>query len=122
MNFGWLTPTTNDEEYSRVVLHEFGHSLACIHEHSRPDAGIPWDIPKVYAYYKETDGWNKEEVDAQVFDKYDKDLIRGSKVDKKSIMMYPVPNELTKGNYEIGWNTDLSKSDKEFITKLYPKR
>ncbi len=122
MNFGWLTPTTNDEEYSRVVLHEFGHSLACIHEHSRPDAGIPWDIPKVYAYYKETDGWNKEEVDAQVFDKYDKDLIRGSKVDKKSIMMYPVPNELTKGNYEIGWNTDLSKSDKEFIAKLYPKR
>ena len=23
MNFGWLTPTTNDAEYQRVVLHEY---------------------------------------------------------------------------------------------------
>jgi hypothetical protein len=119
MNFGWLTPTTNDEEYSRVVLHEFGHTLGCIHEHERPDNGIPWDLPKVYAYYAQTDGWSKEEVDQQVLKKYDKDLIRASKIDKFSIMMYPVPNELTIGDYEVGWNTDLTKSDKSFIKKLY---
>ncbi len=121
MNFGWLKPNTDDEEYSRVVLHEFGHSLGCIHEHERPDNGIPWDKPKVYAYYKETDGWSKKEVDNQVFDKYDKDMIRASKLDKTSIMMYPVPNELSIGNYEIGWNNDLSKADKKFIGSLYPK-
>ncbi len=122
MNFGWLTPTLNDEEFGQVVLHEFGHTLACIHEHSRPDAGIPWDKPKVYAYYKAADGWDKAEVDAQVFYQYDKNLIRGSKLDRKSIMMYAIPEELTIGNYEIGFNSDLSKSDRSYIGKLYPKK
>lgn len=122
MNFGWLTPTTDDLEYHRVVLHEFGHALGCIHEHERPDNGIPWNKPKVYEYYRITDGWDKEEVDAQVFDIYDISQIRASKIDKKSIMMYPVPNQLTTGNYEIGWNNGLSDADKKFIRKVYPKK
>ena len=122
MNFGWLTPTLNDEEFRQVVLHEFGHTLGCIHEHSRPDNGIPWDKPKVYTYYKQTDNWTPEEVDDQVFYKYNKNMIRGSKVDKKSIMMYAVPEELTLGRYSVGFNSELSKEDKAFIGKLYPKK
>ncbi|MEO7159696.1 MAG: hypothetical protein ABIX00_04125, partial [Polaromonas sp.] len=27
MNYGWLTPTSPDDELRRVVLHEFGHAL-----------------------------------------------------------------------------------------------
>src|SRR5262245_54568731 len=27
MNFGWLEPNTDDREYERVVVHEFGHAL-----------------------------------------------------------------------------------------------
>ena len=122
MNLGWLTPTTNDDEYSRVVLHEFGHTLGCIHEHERPDNGIPWDKPAVYAYYKETDDWTKEEVDEQVFSKYDRNLIRANKLDKKSIMMYALPEELTKGDFSIESNDFLSEADKKFIAKLYPKK
>lgn len=122
MNFGWLTPTTDDLEYNRVVLHEFGHTLGCIHEHERPDNGIPWDKPKVYEYYKKTDDWSKEEVDEQVFSKYDISQIRSNKLDKKSIMMYPVPEALSKGDFRIGWNNGLSDADKKFIAKLYPKK
>jgi serralysin len=48
MNYGWLTPTTADNEYSRVVIHEFGHMLGCIHEHQHPQAGIPWNTEAVY--------------------------------------------------------------------------
>lgn len=122
MNFGWLTPTTDDLEYNRVVLHEFGHTLGCIHEHERPDNGIPWDKPKVYEYYKKTDGWTKADVDEQVFGKYDISQIRAGKLDKKSIMMYPVPEALTKGHFSIGWNNGLSDADKKFIAKLYTKK
>src|SRR5215203_2816656 len=43
MNFGWLTPDSEDEEFSRVVLHEFEHALGAIHEHQSPDVRIPWD-------------------------------------------------------------------------------
>lgn len=120
MNFGWLTPKLNDEEFGAVVLHEFGHALGCIHEHSRPDTGIPWNTKKVYAYYKEKDGWTKEEVDSQVFDKYDRNMIRASAFDKRSIMMYAIPSFLTDGKYQIPFNSFLSSQDKKFIKTIYP--
>ena len=37
MNLGWLTINTSDEEYRRVVLHEFGHALGLVHEHQNPN-------------------------------------------------------------------------------------
>jgi len=121
MNYGWLEPDTAEKEYRRVVLHEFGHALGCIHEHQSPSAGaIPWDIPKVYKYYKETQGWDKEEVDAQVLGRYSKTITNFTEFDRNSIMEYPVPNELTIGDYEIGWNTELSDTDKDFMKKHYP--
>lgn len=120
MNFGWLLPDTDDEEYHRTVLHEFGHALGCIHEHQHPKGGIPWDKEKAYAYYQQQ-GWTKEEVDQQVFRKYEGDLIRASKVDKKSIMMYPIPDEITIGNYSVAWNNELSSGDKKYISKVYKK-
>lgn len=49
-------------------------------------------------------------------------LIRGTKIDKASIMMYPIPNSITIGDYEVGWNNDLSQRDKKFISKIYPMK
>jgi len=51
MNFGWFDDNTSDSEFSRTVIHEFGHALGMIHEHQHPLAAIPWDKDKVYTYY-----------------------------------------------------------------------
>lgn len=119
MNFGWLTAETSEEEYSRVVLHEFGHALGCVHEHQHPLNGIPWDKEKAYIYYGQQ-GWTRDDVDSQVFRRYSTSITRFSEFDANSIMMYPIPNEITNGHYSVDWNMHLSSTDKVFIGKLYP--
>ena len=122
MNYGWLDPTTADDEYSRVVLHEFGHALGCIHEHQHPQAGIPWDKPAVYRYYMgPPNNWTKEDVDHNIFDLVPASQTQFSAFDPTSIMCYAVPNSLTIGDYEIGWNRVLSPTDRQFASVMYPK-
>ena len=121
MNFGWLNSGTADEEYSRVVIHEFGHALGCIHEHSSPVANIPWDKEAVYRYYMgPPNNWSKAQVDFNLFERYSQDTTQFTQFDRESIMLYPVPNQFTIGDFEVGWNTRLSTTDKEFIGTIYP--
>jgi len=120
MNYGWFTADTADDEFSRVILHEFGHALGAIHEHQHPKGGIPWDKPKVYAYYARQ-GWGTAQVDTNIFAKYDADQLNMTDYDKTSIMHYAVPNDLTVGDYEVGWNRVLSANDKKLAKSTYPK-
>jgi hypothetical protein len=119
MNFGWLTPTTDDAEYQRVVLHEFGHALGLVHEHQHPAAKIAWNEPVVLAYYRRTQGWDEETTRHNVFEKYAADQLRQAEYDRDSIMHYPIPKEFTTDGTEVGWNRALSEKDKEFIAKVY---
>lgn len=120
MQFGWLTPRSSDEEISRVVLHEFGHALGLIHEHQSPTASIPWDTAAVYAYYGRLYGWNRDMVNAQLFRRYGESTTQFSAFDSLSIMQYPVPEELTLGDYAVGWNSTLSGTDTVFVRTIYP--
>ena len=122
MNYGWLTPSTSTREYQRVVRHEFGHALGMIHEHQNPSAvgKIPWDKPKVYAYYAQQ-GWSQDDVDFNIFDAYDEDETNFTDFDPTSIMQYSVPDALTIGAFAIGWNTEFSATDREFMAGQYPK-
>ena len=119
MNFGWLTDDTEDDEVERVVLHEFGHALGCEHEHQSPGVRIPWDKPKVYAYY-ETLGWPRAVVDEQVLFAHSPEGMRWSRFDPESIMLYPVDEALTVGDWSVGWNRTLSDTDRAFIRGQYP--
>jgi hypothetical protein len=119
MNYGWLTPDSSDDEYSRVVLHEFGHALGAIHEHQSPDVQIPWDKEAVYAYYARQ-GWSRTQVNENLFRAYSPEGIQFSRFDAQSIMLYAVDNALTEGDWEVGWNTRLSEQDRAFIASQYP--
>ncbi|PET74810.1 hypothetical protein CN533_05050 [Priestia megaterium] len=121
MNYGWLRSDTPEEEYSRVVLHEFGHALGCIHEHQNPTTNIPWDEDAVYSYYMgPPNNWTKEQIDQNIFKHYSRTITNFTSFDKKSIMLYAIPNSLTEGDYEVGWNKNLSEMDKQFMNEMYP--
>jgi hypothetical protein len=119
MNFGWLTRTTDDVEYRRVVLHEFGHALGLLHEHQNPTAHIPWNASAVYDYYRRTQGWDQTKTTANVLSRYETTETNYTAWDRSSIMEYAIPKELTLGGFEIGWNSELSEEDKRFIHQQY---
>lgn len=123
LNLGWVTRDTPEQETRRVVLREFGHVLGLINEHQNPNARIPWNEHAVYSYYMgPPNNWTREQVAANLLQTYPKDVfgIEYREFDPKSIMMFPIDNALTVGDFEVGWNTDLSESDKEFVRRLYP--
>jgi serralysin len=120
MNFGWLSQDLADRDFRRVVLHEFGHALGCIHEHQHPASGIRWKKSAVYQYYKGPPNyWSEQEVETNVCSTYAANLTQHAAVDHQSIMMYPVPAQHTEDGYSVGWNDELSELDKSFIRALY---
>ncbi|KAH8679674.1 hypothetical protein BGZ60DRAFT_427995 [Tricladium varicosporioides] len=121
MNFGWFDDETSDEEFSRTVIHEFGHAIGCIHEQASPVVDIPWNKPAVYEYYLKNDNWDKGKVDSNVFAKAVQANTLNTKFDNTSIMQYPYPPELTLDGSSAGWNRVLSNLDKTFIMRCYPK-
>jgi hypothetical protein len=121
MNYGWLTRATPNDQLRRVVLHEFGHALGLVHEHQNPATTIPWNKDAVYQFYQgPPNHWSKAQIDANLFQVYDKAITQFTQFDPQSIMLYPIPAELTIGGYTVGWNSDLSNLDKQFILERYP--
>lgn len=108
-------------EWDRVALHEFMHALGVEHEQQHPNHEIPWDKEKVYAHFWKTQGWDREMVDFQVLQRGDPAGMRTSGFDVDSLMMYPIPAELTTNGFSVGWNTRLSPLDIVLLQELYPR-
>ena len=84
--FGWFTDSTADDEFSRTVVHEFGHVIGCIHEQSSPLANIPWNKPVVYDYFFKSQGWDQAKVDYNLFYVAPQDQTMETSFDRTSIM------------------------------------
>ena len=82
MNLGFIDKAT--------VLHEFGHALGLIHEHQSPaNGGFEWNRNKVI---EDCSGppnyWDRETIRSNIFYRYKKSHVSGTRYDKKSIMHY----------------------------------
>lgn len=121
MNFGWLDETTDDTEWRRVVIHEFGHALGCIHEHQSPNERLNWDVDAVYRYFSRPPNcWPKETIDHNILKRYSPEGTSATLFDPDSIMLYMFPPELFLDHKGTNNNTDLSDMDKWFIRQMYP--
>jgi hypothetical protein len=120
MNYGWLTPESDDAELTRVVLHEFGHALGLIHEHQNPKGGIDWNEPAVIADLEgPPNNWDEQTIRNNVLDHYPPEEVTATDVDSESIMMYPIPASWTNDGFSADLNPDLSPTDIEFIRSAY---
>jgi hypothetical protein len=123
MNFGWLRENTNEEEYSRVVLHEFGHALGCLHEHQTPTFMRQWNEAAVLKYFQGPPNyWSAEDIRVNVLGKYSPRGIAATQYDPKSIMLYDFDAALfADGLGPTNSNTKLSSYDIKMIKSMSPK-
>jgi hypothetical protein len=122
MNLEGFTMQTPESEYRRVVRHETGHTLGAPHEHMRAELVSRIDPAKAYAYFQQSDGWDRATVDAQVLTAVDANSIMGTpNADQSSIMCYQLPGSITKDGQPILGGTDIDATDFAFMSSIYPK-
>jgi hypothetical protein len=122
MQLGDIDSSSPDAEVRAIVLHEFGHVLGLIHEHQLPAEGeVPWDVSRVVSVYRRLRGWDSASTVRAVVERYRATETQYDRPDVASIMRFAIPNELTRGDYEVRWSDEISARDREFVRKVYPK-
>lgn len=121
MNFGWFDDNTPEEEFSRTVIHEFGHALGLIHEQQHPEVDLDWDREFVYEYYSGAPNyWSRDQVDVNLLNTYSTAETTYNDYDQYSIMHYPILGRMINQVQNTPNNSELSDGDKELAGILYP--
>lgn len=124
MQLGWLLDSDvvdDEDEWRRVVVHEFGHMLDFGHEHSSPVNDRKYNYDYIYNYFGGPPNyWSRSETDRQFFRRYSALETNFSEFDENSIMLYAIPPEfLLDPSQAVGWNTRRSKRDKRYAALWY---
>ena len=121
MNYGWLRDNTDDVEYHRVVTHEFGHALGCIHEHESPKFKRKWNVQAVMKYFQGPPNfWSPADIKYNVLQKYSPTGISATRFDPRSIMLYDFDGALfSDGLGPTNTNNTLSATDIKMIKAMY---
>lgn len=117
-NFSLATP---ESEYMRVVRHETGHTLGFEHEHMRREIVSRINPAAAYAWFAQTQGWNRSMVDSQVLTPLDAQSIYSTPPDQTSIMCYQFPGNITRDGNPIAGGADINAWDYAFAGKVYPR-
>jgi hypothetical protein len=123
MNYGWLRDDTPAREYSRVVIHEFGHALGAIHEHQQPRFNRIWNVKNVMKYFSGPPNyWSTEDIKSNVLEKYSPKNVSATDYDPDSIMLYEFGAILfADGKGATKSNFTESKKDIAKMKELYPR-
>lgn len=118
----------NEEEFRRVVLHEFGHALGFYHEHQQEGQGCENELnwPAVYEYLSgPPNSWSQETIDFNLRSRryMTTDVMNGFNV--KSIMLYTFPITFYRDGarnrcYSPG-NSFISPGDTQLLRMAYGK-
>jgi len=113
LNLGWL-----DKD---VIWHEFGHAIGLLHEHQNPETPIKWNEANVIRDLSGSPNyWNEQTIRYNVLNPYLPANVITTALDKKSIMMYPIPLSWTLDGFSSPGGEVISDVDKTFIGNIYP--
>lgn len=116
LNLGSIVGATEEEAAATVYRH-FGFVLGLLNEHQNPNIPFEWDRDAVRAEL----GWSETELDSALFNKWPAGAFPIDKpFDPQSVMMYPIKEEWTAGDFSTGMASVLSEKDKQFVAALYP--
>lgn len=120
LNLGWIDDRTDDREVFRTWVHEIGHSRGYPHNQSLPNFDVPLRKDYMIQWYMRTQGWSRQEAEAQ-FEQIAAGLLQFSPVnDLSSLMQYPIPAQFVATGREVPMNWVLSEEDKRFDLQVYP--
>jgi hypothetical protein len=132
LNFGGfdLNPPV-EPDFTRIVLHEFGHAVGFQHEHQHPKENCGFDFDVLYRELaKPPNNWDKQTVDFNLrqLNYFDHPTLVTSNYDPTSIMHYYFPKDWFLPNASVPnnsicaehMNNVLSQGDKDMMLRAYP--